>query len=373
MKPFTYDALPGRIIFGPGTRSSVIAEVEALGLRRVMVIADANAKHVADALVDELGVMVASRWHEVAQHVPTELAEAARTAARDAQIDGIVCVGGGSTTGLAKAIALELDAPIVAVPTTYAGSEVTPIFGLTGEHKQTGRALRVLPRVVVYDPELTLDVPMSITGPSALNAIAHSVEALYGPSTNPVTTLMAGESIRAIASALVVLAREPRDLEARTQLLYGAYLAGAAFAVVGIALHHKVCHVLGGTFGLVHGEVNAVMLPHVVAFNAPGAPDAIARVAAALDVDDAACGLFDLAASVGAPTSLAQLGMPEDALGRAAERTVAETTFNPVRVEVPGVLALLDDAWHGRRPSSVVSAGATNQPEHLLPTRGATR
>jgi alcohol dehydrogenase class IV len=355
MKPFTYEALPGRVVFGAGRRNELPSEVDALGLQRVMVIADQNAKGIADEIAEALGTRVATRWSDVAQHVPTELADAARAAARDVGADGIVCVGGGSTTGLAKAIALVSDAPIVAVPTTYAGSEMTPIYGLTGEHKETGRDLRVLPRVVVYDPVLTLELPPAVTAPSAFNALAHCVEALYGPGENPITSLMAQDGIRAIASALPRVIEEPHDLDGRADLLYGAYLAGAALAVVGMALHHKVCHVLGGTFGLVHGDVNAVMLPHVVAYNAAGAPEAIARVASAVGVDDAAGGLFDLAVGAGAPASLVGLGMPADGLDQAAQRAVSETTFNPVPVDVPAVRAMLDDAWHGRRPS--VAAG----------------
>jgi maleylacetate reductase len=358
VRSFTYDALPGRVVFGPGRRSELPAEVDRMGFEHVMLIADNNAKSTADELVALLGDRVATRWHDVAQHVPTDLAEVARVAASQAHIDGIVAVGGGSTTGLAKAIALVADTPIVAVPTTYAGSEMTPIYGLTGEHKETGRDLRVLPRAVVYDAELTLDLPAAVTASSAFNAIAHCVEALYGPGSNPITSLMAEDAIRAIANALPRAADNARDLDARSDLLYGAYLAGAALAVVGMALHHKICHVLGGTFGLVHGDVNAVMLPHVVSYNTAGAPEAIARVAAAVGMEPAAGALFDLAATVDAPTSLAQIGMPEDGLDLAAERTVAETTFNPTPVDVKGVRALLEDAWQGRRPAATGPDGA---------------
>lgn len=362
MRTFTYDALPGRVVFGPGRRAELAAEVDRLGLGHVMLIADNNANSTADDLAALLGTRVVTRWHDVEQHVPTDLAESARAAANQAGIDGIVTVGGGSTTGLAKAIALVADAPIVAVPTTYAGSEMTPIYGLTGEHKETGRDLRVLPRAVLYDPELTLDLPVAVTAPSAFNAIAHCVEALYGPGANPITSLMAEDGIRAIAAALPRIAHEPRDLSARSDLLYGAYLAGAALAVVGMALHHKICHVLGGTFGLVHGDVNAVMLPHVVAYNATGAPEPIGRVAAAVGAGEpAAEALFDIAASIDAPTSLAELGMPEEGLDLTAERTATETTFNPTPIDVPAVRALLDDAWHGRRPAATGSRGVTEQ------------
>lgn len=355
MNDFVYDALPGRVVFGPGRRADIGSEVDALGLRRVMLVADENAKATADEVAGILGERVAARWHEVAQHVPTELADAARAAAGDAGADGVVCVGGGSTTGLAKAIALVADVPIVALPTTYAGSEMTPIYGLTGEHKQTGRDLRVLPSTVVYDPELTVALPAEVTAPSAFNAIAHCVEALYGPGANPITSLMAEESIRVTTAALPRVIGAPADLDGRSDLLYGAYLAGAALAVVGMALHHKICHVLGGTFGLVHGEVNVVMLPHVVAFNAVGAPAAIGRVGTAVGSDDAAGALFDLAARAGAPTTLAALGMDEADLPRAAERAAAETTFNPRAVDVDGVQRLLEDAWHGRRPTTAAS------------------
>ena len=355
MNDFVYDALPGRVVFGAGRRAGIDREVDALGLGRVMLIADDNAKATADEVAGILGDRVVARWHEVAQHVPTELADAAREAARDAGADGIVCVGGGSTTGLAKAIVLVAEIPIVALPTTYAGSEMTPIYGLTGEHKDTGRDVRVLPRTVVYDPELTVALPTEVTAPSAFNAIAHCVEALYGPGANPITSLMAEESIRVTATALPRVIETPDDLDGRSDLLYGAYLAGAALAVVGMALHHKICHVLGGTFGLVHGEVNVVVLPHVIAFNASDAPDAIARVGAAVGEDDPAAALFDLAARVGAPTALAALGMAEDDLAVAAERAAAETTFNPRAVHVDGVLRLLDEAWHGYRPTIAAS------------------
>jgi alcohol dehydrogenase class IV len=358
VRPFTYNALPGRIVFGVGCRSEIASEVDALGLRRIMVIADENAKADADELVDLLDDRVVTRWHEIAQHVPTELADAARHAATDHEIDGIVTVGGGSTTGLGKAIALVRDAPIVAVPTTYAGSEMTPIYGLTGEHKETGRDLRVLPRAVVYDPELTVDLPVAVTTTSAFNAIAHSVEALYGPDSNPITSLMAQDAIRVLTAALPRLNADPHDVDLRSDLLYGAYLAGAVLAAVGMALHHKVCHVLGGSFGLVHGDVNAVVLPHVVAYNAKGAPEAIDKVGSAMDVADPAAALFDLAAAVGAPVSLESLGMPHEGLDEAARRTVSETSFNPTAVDEPSIRRLLEAAWRGQRPQRRGAAAA---------------
>ena len=351
---FTYEALPGRVVFGVGSVGDVPAETARLGTERMFVIADAQAKAIGDDVVAALGPTVAARWDEVAQHVPVELAERARSAAADAGADGLVCIGGGSSTGLAKAIALTSGRPILAVPTTYAGSEMTPIYGLTGRHKQTGRSLDVVPKVVVYDPALTVGLPAGVTGPSGFNALAHCVEALYGPGANPVTSLMALEGIGAIGRSLAAAVADGSNLVARTDLLYGAWLAGVALGATGTALHHKVCHALGGTYDLVHGDVNAVMLPHAVAYNTPGAREEMGRVASALAVSDgdAAGALYDLAVAIGAPTSLEAIGMPYEGLDEAAERTVADTTVNPVPVTVDGVRSMLERAWNGTRPAT---------------------
>jgi maleylacetate reductase len=239
------------------------------------------------------------------------------------------------------------------VPTTYAGSEMTPIYGLTGRHKQTGRSLDVVPKVVVYDPALTTALPAEVTGPSGFNALAHCIEALYGPGANPVTSLMALEGIRAIGRSLAAAVADGAGLAARTDLLYGAWLAGVALGATGTALHHKVCHALGGTYDLVHGDVNAVMLPHAVAYNTPGVPDDMRRVAEALGGPDgnAAGTLYELAVAIGAPTSLEAIGMPYDGLDEAAERTAADTTVNPVPVTAGAVRSMLERAWRGERPA----------------------
>jgi alcohol dehydrogenase class IV len=350
---FTYEALPGRVVFGVGSVRDVADELGRLGVHHAFLIADAQAKTIADDVVAALGTTVAQRWDEVAQHVPVELAERARVAAAERQADGIVCIGGGSSTGLAKAIALTSRLPILAVPTTYAGSEMTPIYGLTGRHKQTGRSLDVVPKVVVYDPALTTALPAAVTGPSGFNALAHCVEALYGPGANPVTALMALEAIRAIGRSLAAAVADGTDLGARTDLLYGAWLAGVALGATGTALHHKVCHALGGTYDLVHGDVNAVMLPHAVAYNTPGAADEMGRVAEALGAagGNAADALYELAVAIGAPTSLEAIGMPYDGLDEATDRTVADTSVNPVPVTVAGVRSMLERAWRGDRPA----------------------
>ncbi len=318
---FTYEALPGRIVFGAGRRSEIRAEVERLGGTRVFVISDGQAKAIADELAGSLGALVAARWDEVVQHVPVDLADRARAAVADARADLIVTVGGGSSTGLAKAIALTTRLPIVAVPTTYAGSEQTTIYGLTGgRHKQTGRDLVVLPKAVIYDAELTLGLPPGVTGPSACNALAHSVEALWVKEANPVTTALSLEGVRAIAASLPRVMADPGDLDARSQLLYGAYLSGVALATTSAGLHHKITHVLGGTFNLVHADAHSVVLPHAVAFNAPVLPAEMARLAEALGTpgEDPAASLWDLATASNVPTSLRALGLDRDQLAEAA-------------------------------------------------------
>ena len=278
MRSFAYDALPGRVVFGAGSRASLPPELDALGARRVLVVASADEDHVADDVIGRLGERVVGRFRDVVQHVPEAAAEAARAATTAAGADTVLTIGGGSATGFGKAVALQQDVRLVAVPTTYAGSEMTPIWGLTrGDEKRTGVDVRVKPALVVYDPELTLTLPPSIAGPSGMNALAHCVEALYAPGANPVVSLMALEGIRALHHSLPTVCAAPTDLEARTGAQYGAYLAGTALASAGTGLHHKTCHVLGGLFGLDHGGMNAVVLGHALAYNAPAIPDAAGR------------------------------------------------------------------------------------------------
>jgi len=353
MNRFTYESLPGRVVFGAGRVAEVAVEVDALGGTRVFLISDGAAKALGDAVAEQLGTRVAARWEEVVQHVPVELAERARAAAESACADVVVCLGGGSSTGLAKALALSPGLPIVAVPTTYAGSEMTPIYGLTGgRHKQTGKDLAVLPKVVVYDPELTLGLPAGVTGPSAFNALAHCVEALYAPGCNPVISALALEGVRAISRSLPSVMAAPADLSGRSDLLYGAYLAGVALGSTGTGLHHKLCHVLGGTFNLVHADTHSVILPHAVAFNRAALPEEMARLAEALGVPggDPAGALWDLAVASRVPTSLAELGLTADDLPEAARRAAVEITVNPAPVDEAALAGLLQRAYDGQRP-----------------------
>ncbi len=357
MKPFEYQTAPTRVIFGLGTLARLPEEAERLGARRVLVLSTPGQRALAGRVAALLGERAAGLFSDAAMHVPAQTARAARDMARQLQADCAVAIGGGSTTGLAKAIALESGLPVVAVPTTYAGSEMTPIYGLTeGGAKKTGRDARVLPRTVIYDPELTLGLPWAVTVASAFNAIAHAAEGLYAPDGNPVIALMAEEGIRAIAAALAPLQADPRDLDARGDALYGAWLCGTVLGAITMGLHHKLCHTLGGSFGLPHAEVHTVVLPHALAYNAAAAPEAMTRVARALGVQDAgqplaaARAVQDLARRHGAPVSLAAIGMPADGLDRAAEMAVQNQYPNPRPLERRALRALLQRAFDGATP-----------------------
>lgn len=351
MLHFTHDQLPGRIVFGLGTLDRVGEEVERLGMRRALVLSTPGQRLLAEDAARRLGARAAGIHAQAVMHVPGETARAAREEARRLEADGAVAIGGGSTIGLGKAIALVSGIPIIAVPTTYAGSEMTPIYGITEDGlKKTGRDPKVLPRAVIYDPALTIRLPARISGPSGMNAVAHCVEALYAEDANPVISLMAEEAIRALGRSLPLVVREPENLAARSDALYGAWLGGAALGAVGMALHHKLCHTLGGTFNLPHAETHAILLPQVARYNAAAAPAAMRRIAGALGVEDAARGLFDLARSLGAPAALAELGLGEDALDRAAELATRTPYYNPRPINGTGIRRLLDDAFHGRRP-----------------------
>ncbi|SAL51539.1 iron-containing alcohol dehydrogenase [Caballeronia turbans] len=267
-----------------------------------------------------------------------------------------MAIGGGSSIGLAKAIALESGIQIVAIPTTYAGSEMTPIYGITENGtKKTGRDLRVLPRAVIYDPELTLSLPTRMSATSGMNAIAHCVEALYATNANPVTSIMAEEGIRYLARALPRIVERPRDIDARAECLYGAWLAGSVLATTSVALHHKLCHTLGGMLNLPHAETHTVVLPHATAYNASAAAQAMGTIRRALESRDAAQGLFDLAAQLDVPVALKALGVRFADLDRVADAALAAPYPNPRPMERDAIRSLLEDAYWGRRPRAALS------------------
>ncbi|MFO1352180.1 MAG: maleylacetate reductase [Gammaproteobacteria bacterium] len=353
MLNFTYEALPSRVLFGAGSLDKLEVEIERLGARHALVLSTPEQRASAEDVAKRLGARAAAIFDRAVMHVPIETAEAARKAAQELGADCCVAVGGGSTIGLGKAIALTSDLPILAIPTTYAGSEMTPIFGLTeGGAKRTGRDRRVLPKTVIYDPLLTLTLPPALSAASGMNAIAHCVEALYAQDANPIISLMAEEGIRALAHSLPTVVKAPTNLEARSQALYGAWLAGAALGAVGMALHHKLCHTLGGSFNLPHAETHTIVLPHAARYNRDAAAEAMARIAKALGVADAPTGLFDLAIKTGAKTALQDIGMNAADLDQAADIACRNPYYNPRPVTRDGIRALLDDAFHGRRPAA---------------------
>lgn len=352
MKPFVYEALAGRVVFGDGALKEVPKELDSLGAGTVMLIASGSSKPLADSLADLMGDRVVARIDQVNPHVPIEDVQEARRLAVDSSTEGVVTIGGGSTIGLGKNIALEAPVRHLTVPITYSGSEMTPIHGVTiNGFKRTGRDSRAKPHTVVYDPELGRGLPMAVTAGSVMNAMAHCVEALYAERRNPVTTSMALEGLTALHSGLARVVSDRFDPEGRASLLFGAFLAGTALGSVGMAIHHKICHVLGGTFGLAHGDANAVVLPHVVAANAVAEPEVVADIARVLGVADPAAGLFEIAASAGAPSSLAQLGMNAMDLDRAADIVTEHPGFNPRPVDRAWIRQLLEDAFEGRKPT----------------------
>jgi maleylacetate reductase len=349
VRPFVYSGLPSRVVFGAGSIAQLPAEVERLGAKRPLLLSTPGRVDMVATVSRNLPV--AGVFDKVVMHTPIEAANQARDLARQLKADCCIAVGGGSTIGFGKAIALTSGLPVLAVPTTYSGSEMTTIWGISeGGAKRTGRDPKVLPRTVIYDPELTLDLPAPVSAASGMNAIAHCVEALYASDGNPIVSLMAEEGIRALAGALPKVVSNPGDVEARSDALYGAWLAGCTISTTSVALHHKLCHVLGGSFNLPHAETHAIVLPHAVRYNHDAAPEAMARIQRAIQARDAASGIWDLEKSLGLPMGLADIGMKEADLERAA-RIASEAPYpNPRKVEYGAVLQLLRSAYQGQRP-----------------------
>lgn len=351
MHSFVYSVLPARVVFGAGSISTLGEELERLGAKRALVLSTPGRGESVRKVAESLGKRLAGVYDKAKMHVPVETAEDARRVAKELEADACIAVGGGSTIGLGKAIALTSGLPILAVPTTYSGSEMTTVLGMTeGGMKKTVRDPKVLPRTVIYDPALTLGLPTAISAASGMNAIAHCVEALYAQDGNPISALQAEEGIRALAAALPVVVEKPQDMEARSDALYGAWLSGVSFASVGLGLHHKLCHVLGGTFNLPHAETHSIVLPHAALYNSAAAPQAMRRIARALGAESAPRGLYDLETRLGLEQKLSAIGMPADGLERAARIATESPYPNPRPVEFDAVLSLLQDAQVGRRP-----------------------
>jgi len=356
---FVHEGQPMRVVFGAGRIAEVSDEVDRLGAKRVLIVAGGPESQFADRIESDLGDRVVGRFSDVVMHVPVEVAHAAAATAKESGADLVLCVGGGSSTGAAKAIALETGLPILAVPTTYAGSEMTAIWGLTENGVKTvGRDPRVRPQIVIYDPELTLTLPADISAASGMNAMAHLVEGLYAPGASPITTLVAEEGIRALATALPAVVADPSDSEARSLALYGAWLAGWTLGTAGMGIHHKICHVVGGNYDLPHAGVHSAVLPYAMAYNAVHAADELSRAqralqAAGINAPDPASGVWQLERSIGAPTNLADIGLSEADIPEAARAVVAAGMVNPRPVDQAAIEQLLLDAWHGVPPRPI--------------------
>lgn len=349
---FTYQALPMRVKFAPGSLASLPEELDALGLAKVLVLCSPEQEATGQMVAEVLGERSAGILAEAVMHVPVDVADRASAYAAEVGADGCVTVGGGSAIGLGKAIALKHGLPIVAIPTTYAGSEMTPVWGLTSEgRKQTGRDARVLPTSVIYDPELTTSLPVGMSVTSAINAIAHAVEALYAPDATPIISLMAEEGVRALTSALPDVVADPENIAARSQALYGSWLCGATLGATTMSLHHKLCHALGGTLNLPHAQTHTVVLPYALAYNQPAAPQAKAALSRALNnAENPALALWELAGALGAPRTLAELGMRAEDIDRIAEEVTGYAYGNPRPISLDSVKGLLRDALEGKTP-----------------------
>lgn len=350
-RPFIFPGLTTRVVFGQGTLAQVPDEIARLGHSRALVLSTPHQQAEAQALADRLGDKATGVFAGAAMHTPVEVTEEAVAAFRAAGADCVVALGGGSTTGLGKAIAVRTGADQVVIPTTYAGSEMTDILGETAAgEKTTRRDPAIRPEVVVYDVDLTLTLPVGLTVTSALNAIAHAMEALYAPDRNPVIEAMVRDALPAFRDALPTLVQNPQDRDARSGALYAAWCCSTALGYVSMALHHKLAHVLGGSFGLPHAETHAVLLPHTTAYNEPAVGPLLKPIADSFG-GSAGAGLWQFARSVGAPLRLADLGLKEAALDRAADIATKNPYANPRPVARDGIRQLLQQAYDGHCPA----------------------
>ena len=350
---FVYQYQPNRVVFGAGALQQLGAEIEKLGCSKALILCTPEQVHQAQHVQQILADRAVGVFDQAVMHVPVEIAQQASDQAAKLGADCAIAIGGGSTIGLGKAIALQHSLPIIAIPTTYAGSEMTPIYGLTENNiKKTGKDYRVLPKTVIYDPELTLSLPLQVSLSSGMNAIAHAAEGLYAQDGNPIMTLLAEEGIRALAQGLKLLKLNDQDLQARSQCLYGAWLCGTVLGNVGMALHHKLCHTLGGSFNLPHAPTHTVVLPQAIAYNEVARPEITQRITRALGVDGVTAGqaLFDLEQSLGLSTKLQDLNFHETDIQKATDIAMSNPYWNPRPFAHADIQGILHKACLGIRP-----------------------
>jgi len=349
---FQYVSHANRVIFGQGKMKQTKEELAKLG-KKAIVLATPEQSELANEVAEIIEELCGFVYTKAVQHVPVETVIDAQAIVEKEKIDVLLAVGGGSSIGLAKALALNTSLPILAIPTTYAGSEMTPVWGLTeNNRKKTGTNIIVKPKTVIYDSNLTLTLPKWLTVTSGMNAIAHCAEGLYAENANPIVSLFAEDGVRALASSLPRILEKPEDMEARGEAQYGTMLGGMVLGSVGMALHHKLCHTLGGTFNLPHAETHTVILPYAIQYNASHIPKAMDALARALNTtqDDVPGALYDLSSSLGSHTSLEALGLKVSDLDKVAEIATKNPYYNPRPVNKEGIRELLQYAFEGKRP-----------------------
>jgi maleylacetate reductase len=350
-RPFVFPGLATRVVFGHGTLSQVPAELARLGRKRALVLSTPHQENQAEALARALGSSAAGVFSGAAMHTPIGVTELAVAAYAKAGADCVISLGGGSTTGLGKAIATRTGADQIVVPTTYAGSEMTDILGETAAgEKITRRDASIRPEVVVYDVDLTLSLPVGLTVTSALNAIAHAMEGFYAPDRHPITEALSRDAMVAFARAIPALMSDPQNAAARGDALYAAWGCATTLGHVTMALHHKLAHVLGGSFGLPHAETHAVLLPHTTAYNEPAVDGLLDPIKQAFGQKSAAVGLWHFARACAAPMRLADLGMTEADLDRAAEIAGRNAYANPRPINRNSIRQMLQNAYDGHCP-----------------------
>jgi maleylacetate reductase len=338
--------------FGGNAYEDVKQELERLGAQRALFLSTPEQSDTCQSFSDHCRALSAGVFTEARMHTPVDVTESAVNRSETIKADCLVSIGGGSTTGLGKAIAYRTDLPQIVVPTTYAGSECTSILGQTEYgRKTTLKDPRVLPEVVVYDPMLVASLPVPLTVTSALNAMAHAVEALYAKDRDPESTMLAIEGLIAFAEALSAVIADPNDLDARSRTLYGAWLCGTVLGQVSMALHHKLCHTLGGTFDLPHAETHSIVLAHAIAYNEKAVPELLAPIRSLFNSGSAAIGIYEFAQQVGAPQALRDIGLDESALDEAADLAIQNSYWNPRPVERNSIRQLLQAAWAGDPPA----------------------
>jgi maleylacetate reductase len=345
MISFTHDVPPQRVVFASGAIRQVGEEADRLGSARALVVATpGSGARLGANVVELLGARAVGLLAQAVIHVPKAVAESGLATARNKEADGLVAVGGGSAIGLAKAIARETGLPILAIPTTYSGSEATSIFGITdGARKVTGRDVKVLPRIVIYDPDLTLGLPAGVSAASGMNAIAHCVESFWADGRTPVTLALAGEAMRRFAKALPAVVADGSDRAARGECLVAAWLSGTVLSVSN-GLQHKLAHVLGG-LGLPHAESHAIILPHVTRFNVPAVADAKVRLMETLGGDDPAAALSAMLKKFPVPHRLREVGFDAGKIDFVAAEIAAAAIKSPRWVSANDVRDLLKAAY----------------------------